>query len=626
MSSEKGLSNPAYERNNEDSSETVNQEMEDRLAASQEERGYWGHKAEFILSCVGLSVGIGNVWRFPYIAYANGGGAFLLPYLFMLFVIGKPIYYMELAIGQYCRLGPSQLFHRMCPISMGVGLSMLYVCFIVTIYYNVIMSYSVYYFFAVLIGWFRGGALPWDVCDEAWASPTCWVRNSGANSTQPELGPNETRQVSAEQYFYRAVAQNQIGNVTYNITNIGGVVWELFGCLVFCWVVVYLCLMKGIKSSGKVVYLTATLPYVLLLILFFRGVTLPGAGTGVLYFIQPTWEKLALVATWRAAATQLFFSLSTSWGCLIMFGSYNRFKNNCYYDAIFVSSLDTFTSIIAGIVIFSVLGNLALNLNVNVEDVAKPGIALAFVIYPEAISNMPLGHFWGVCFFIMLFVLGLDSEFALLETVLTAVYDHFPALRTKRYTVTAIACILCLIVALPCVTNGGLDVVDLMDVYGGSFSVLFIAFYELVTISWIYGIDRFGADLVFMIDRMPSWYWKSTWKFIGPIIIIIIIIATFTSPETFSATAVWPAGIQFIGWILALCGFLPPLVLGIWVFWKSPGDGFREKWANAITPLPEWGPGDPAARRALNASRSNAVLTWSKSYQSNSQTNQGYTN
>ena len=119
----------------------------------------------------------------------------------------------------------------------------------------------------------------------------------------------------------------------------------------------------------------------------------------------------------------------------------------------FVSTLDTLTSIIAGVVIFSVLGNLAQNLGVKIEDVAKGGVSLAFVVYPEAISNLPVGHLWGVMFFLMLFILGLDSEFALLETVLTALYDHYPVLRPKRLWVTAVACLICFILALPCVTN-----------------------------------------------------------------------------------------------------------------------------------------------------------------------------
>ena len=306
-------------KTNGDSEVSINQEMEDRLASEQEERGYWGHKAEFILSCVGLSVGIGNVWRFPYVAYDNGGGAFLIPYLFMLFIIGKPIYYMELAIGQYARLGPLQMFQRMAPISIGVGISMLYVCLIVTIYYNVIMSYSIFYSVATLIAAFQGGPLPWDVCNETWNDvDTCVVRSSlyaGVNNTETTRGLNFSSgeySVAPEQYFERGVVQKKVGEVEYGIgtgEDIGGIVWELFGCLVFCWVVVYICLAKGIKTSGKVVYVTATLPYALLLLLFFRGVTLPGAGAGVLYFITPTWEKLGLVSV--SETIQLLTSLIT---------------------------------------------------------------------------------------------------------------------------------------------------------------------------------------------------------------------------------------------------------------------------------------------------------------------------
>ena len=149
------------------------------------DRGQWGSKAEFILSCVGYSVGIGNVWRFPYLAYKNGGGAFLVPYLIILVLVGKPMYYMETAIGQFARLSPLQLW-RCAPIATGVGVGMLVLCTIIAIYYNVIMAYSIIYIGAS----FRGitEELPWSYCGEWWgADQNCVTRANVTEDQQVEL-------------------------------------------------------------------------------------------------------------------------------------------------------------------------------------------------------------------------------------------------------------------------------------------------------------------------------------------------------------------------------------------------------------------------------------------------------
>ncbi len=159
---------------------------------------------------------------------------------------------------------------------------------------------------------------------------------------------------------------------------------------------------------------------------------------------MPKWSKLLDITVWRKAAEQMFFSLSVSWGGLIMFGSYNRFRTKVHYHALAISSLDFVTSIIAGVVIFSVLGHLKVKTGAEaIQDVVTQKQGLAFVAYPEAISHLPLPQLWSVLFFFMLFTLGLDSEFALLETVLTAIYDSFPKTRGWKPVVCFLVCSAC---------------------------------------------------------------------------------------------------------------------------------------------------------------------------------------
>ena len=501
--------------------------------SSDQDRGEWGSKAEFILSCIGYSVGIGNVWRFPYLAYKNGGGAFLIPYFILLMLVGKPMYYMETAVGQFARLSPLHIW-RCAPIAYGVGVGMLVLCLIVAIYYNVIMAYSIVYLGAS----FRGivEELPWSYCGQWWgADENCVTR--GNISLDQRLELNMTRcsvsitsnctqlQTSAEQFWEKYILDfNAEGLQEFG--DLHGWKYDLPLALALSWILVFLCLCKGVKSSGKVVYFTATFPYAVLIALLVRGVTLPGAVDGIIYLFTPTWDKLLDPLVWKDAASQMFFSLGISWGGLIVFGSYNKFHNKIHYDAAFISTIDFFSSIISSIVVFSVLGFLAQEIGVNVEDVAKEGQGLAFVAYPEALSSLPLPWLWSILFFIMIFLLGIDSEFALLETVFTAVYDGVPSLRKHKVKITALGCICCFLLGLPCVSSNGQYVLDLMDTYGAGFAVLWIALWELIAIMWIYGVNNFSKDIKLMIGSEPMMFTKICWAVICPLLLIAILIVS----------------------------------------------------------------------------------------------------
>merc|ERR1712061_295789 len=174
------------------------------------------------------------------------------------------------------------------------------------------------------------------------------------------------------------------------------------------WTIVCLCLIKGVQSSGKVVYFTALFPYFVLVILLIRGATLPGAYEGILFYVYPTAEKmrgLGDIQVWADAATQIFYSLGPSFGGLITLASYNKFTNNCHRDAILIAFSNCATSIFAGFVIFSIVGFMAHEANLPVADVIQGGTGLAFIAYPSAVTQMPLPPIWSFLFFTMLIIL-----------------------------------------------------------------------------------------------------------------------------------------------------------------------------------------------------------------------------
>ncbi|NWQ83323.1 SC6A9 protein, partial [Columbina picui] len=288
-------------------------------------RGNWGNQIEFVLTSVGYAVGLGNVWRFPYLCYRNGGGAFMFPYFIMLVFCGIPLFFMELSFGQFASQGCLGVW-RVSPMFKGVGYGMMVVSTYIGIYYNVVICIAFYYFFVSMTP-----VLPWTYCSNAWNTPDCVGVLDGNLSSRAALNltrlfnTTQKRTSPSEEYWRRYVL-----DLSDDIGNLGEVRLPLLGCLGVSWVVVFLCLIKGVKSSGKVVYFTATFPYVVLTILFVRGITLEGALTGIMYYLTPQWDKILNAKVWGDAASQIFYSLGCAWGGLITMASYNKFHNNCY--------------------------------------------------------------------------------------------------------------------------------------------------------------------------------------------------------------------------------------------------------------------------------------------------------
>uniref|UniRef100_A0A8C0D7L6 Transporter n=1 Tax=Balaenoptera musculus TaxID=9771 RepID=A0A8C0D7L6_BALMU len=581
--------------------------QEDEQGDENKARGNWSSKLDFILSMVGYAVGLGNVWRFPYLAFQNGGGAFLIPYLMMLALAGLPIFFLEVSLGQFASQGPVSVW-KAIPALQGCGIAMLIISVLIAIYYNVIICYTLFYLFASFVS-----VLPWGSCNNPWNTPECkdktkllldscvisdhpkiQIKNSTFCMTAyPNLTmvnftsqANKTFVSGSEEYFKYFVLKISAG-----IEYPGEIRWPLAFCLFLAWVIVYASLAKGIKTSGKVVYFTATFPYVVLVILLIRGVTLPGAGAGIWYFITPKWEKLTDATVWKDAATQIFFSLSAAWGGLITLSSYNKFHNNCYRDTLIVTCTNSATSIFAGFVIFSVIGFMANERKVNIENVADQGPGIAFVVYPEALTRLPLSPFWAIIFFLMLLTLGLDTMFATIETIVTSISDEFPKyLRTHKPVFTLGCCICFFIMGFPMITQGGIYMFQLVDTYAASYALVIIAIFELVGISYVYGLQRFCEDIEMMIGFQPNVFWKVCWAFVTPTILTFILCFSFYQwePMTYGSYR-YPNWSMVLGWLMLACSVIWIPIMFVIKMHLAPGR-FIERLKLVCSPQPDWGP------------------------------------
>uniref|UniRef100_A0A6Q2XPZ7 Transporter n=1 Tax=Esox lucius TaxID=8010 RepID=A0A6Q2XPZ7_ESOLU len=489
-------------------------------------REQWGGKYEFLLSCMGYSVGLGNVWRFPYLCYRNGGGVFLIPYFIMLIFTGVPLFLMELSLGQYGAAGPITVW-KCCPLLKGIGIGMLCVSTLVCLYYNVIIAWTFFY-----LGSSFQSPLPWS-CDAPANAYLC-----GNNTIQNNLSGNTLTSVPCSHSLltghvclFVCSSDRVLGVVnSQGLDDPGPVRWPLALCLLAAWIIIFFCMLKGIRSSGKVVYVTATFPYFVLIVLIIRGATLEGSLQGVAFYLTPDWGRLASAQVWNDAASQIFYSLGIGVGGLLSMASYNKFDNNVIRDCLVITIGNCSTSFFAGFAIFSILGHMAWRKGVPVGEVADTGPGLAFVAYPEALALLPGSVFWSILFFLMLFMLGVDTLFGNMEGITTAVLDEFPQLRASMKQKSLFLGLLCFgfyLMGLLLITDGGIYWFTLIDSFATSFGLIIITLFMCLGISFFYGVNQFCQDIIDMICLCPPWcskvllYFKACWVFCTPFLLMV---------------------------------------------------------------------------------------------------------
>ncbi|XP_029564942.1 sodium-dependent neutral amino acid transporter B(0)AT2 isoform X2 [Salmo trutta] len=512
-------------------------------------RDGWDSKVEYFLAQVGFSVGLGNVWRFPYLCHQNGGGAFLLLYVLLMILVGIPLFFLELAAGQSIRQGSIGVWKHISPKLAGIGYSSCVVCFFVALYYNVIIGWSLFY-----LGNSFQYPLPWQECPEH------------GNITVKECVAS-----GATTYFWFRKALN----ITDSINEMGEFNLVITCCLLAAWTIVCLGMFKGIKSSAKVMYFSSVFPYVVLLCFLIRGLMLEGAAEGIKYMFYPKLEIWGEVQVWRQAATQVFFALGLGFGSVIAYSSYNPRSNNCHRDALTVSTINFLTSVLATLVVFAVLGFRAREVamrcvthnleklseqfsvgpldrdllpvfnisdpslevleayrewfnvhgakvpgnltDCSLENVMNKGVegtGLAFIAFTEAMTLFPGSPFWSALFFLMLLNLGLSTMFGTMEGILTPLTDNFKVLKRHKTILTVCSCIIGFLIGMLFTQRCGNYFVMMFDDYSATLPLIIVVVFECFSVSWVYGADRFLDDIEKMLHWRPPVVYKYLWKYV----------------------------------------------------------------------------------------------------------------
>ncbi|MCD4831557.1 MAG: sodium-dependent transporter [Anaerohalosphaeraceae bacterium] len=459
----------------------------------EQQRENWGSRGGFILAAVGSAVGLGNLWGFPYKIYSYGGGAFLIPYILAIFIIGIPMLAMEFSLGHFTQRSAPGAFGSANRKFEFVGWWSIILGFVIITYYPVILGYCFSFLWLSIKGIFNGGSLPW--------------AQSGVEGVR-----------KAEEFFYDTYLAHKPGSFS-----LGAIRWNIFVPLVVAWLSMYLCICKGVKLVGKIVWLTVPLPWLMLLILAVRGLTLEGSIEGLVFYLNPSWEKLAEPTTWRFAFGQVFFSLSLAFGVMVTYASFLHKKSDINNNAAIIGLSDFATSFVAGIAIFATLGGMAFatakaGSYVPVDKVVSGGPGLAFVAFPYALAQLPYSAWFSFIFFFALVTLGIDSAFSITESILTSVVEKT---RWSRSVVLIIMSFVGLLSGIVYTAAGGglnwLGTID--DFINGTWGIAFVGLLECIVLGWIYRLDRLRVHANERSDFSFGKWWNYLIRIIIPIVL-----------------------------------------------------------------------------------------------------------
>ncbi|WP_078544203.1 sodium-dependent transporter [Litchfieldia alkalitelluris] len=407
-------------------------------------RPQWGTRAGFILAAVGSAVGLGNIWRFPAVAYENGGGAFFLPYLFALLTAGIPLLILEFTMGHKFRGSAPLTYARFSKGKEWIGWWQVAISFVISTYYAVIIAWAMSYtYFSLSLKW----------------------------------GEEDTGSFLMVDYLQRIdLTGGEFGQF-------GSVVPGVFFPLILVWIVTFGVLFagvkKGIEMANRIFIPTLV---VLFLIIVVRALTLDGAAQGLDAFFKPNWDTIMSGKVWVAAYGQIFFSLSIAFAIMITYSSYLPKKSDITNNAFITGFANSSFELLAGIGVFSALGFMAYTQGAEVKDVVSAGIGLAFVVFPQIINEFPaFRELFGFLFFGSLVLAGLTSLISIVETFVAGVQDKFNVSRTKAVIIGGG---LSAIISVVFATQGGLFFLDTADYFINSFGVTLAGLIQVIAIAW----------------------------------------------------------------------------------------------------------------------------------------------
>ncbi|TCS83091.1 sodium-dependent transporter [Tepidibacillus fermentans] len=450
-------------------------------------REEWGSRAGFLLAAIGSAVGLGNIWRFPYVAYENGGGAFLIPYFFALLTAGIPILILEFGVGHKFKGSAPLSFRRISRNAEWLGWWQVFISFIIMMYYVVIIAWSANYI------WFSVG-LKWG---------------------------KDTNAFLFSEYLH----------ISKGVWNFGGIQWPIFFTLLGVWAVIFFILFRGVKAGiEKASKFLMPLLAVIMILFTIRGVTLPGAVKGLNVLLTPDFSKIFDANTWVAAYGQIFYSLSVAFAIMITYSSYLPEKAEINNSAFITGFANSGFEFLAALGVFGVIGFMSQSTGIPIDKVAGQGVGLAFVVFPQIINQLPaMNSLIGVLFFTALFIAGLTSAISILEVVIAAIMDKFMLSRKQAVIYSSLVGFLGSVIYT---SGGGLYYLDIVDHFINAFGIVLSGITEVILLGWFFNLTTIREHNNLLSDyRIGSW-WEIMIRFVTPIILGIMTVINFYNEFT----------------------------------------------------------------------------------------------
>lgn len=468
---------------------------------------YWNSRFAFIMAAVGSAVGLGNIWRFPYVCYENGGGAFLIPYFVALFTAGIPLMILECSLGHWARNTPPQAFKKIGKQWEWIGWWAVLVPFVIAIYYVVVMAWCFsYMIYSIDLKW------------------------------------GDHANVFFQRFLGDTTSPTVFGNLSIPV---------VLGLLVV-WVFIFIILYKGVSRIGRIVAITVPLPTLLLIILTIRGLTLPGAAEGISYYLSPNFSRLTDINVWLAAYAQIFFSLSVAQGIMITYASFLKKKSDITNNAFIISFADAGTSFLAGFTVFSIVGYLSASQGISITNLGIGGPTLTFITYPTAISLLPIAAtFFGMIFYLALLTFGIDSAFSMVEPISTSIHTKW---NISKAHITAILCIIGFSISLFFAFGSGVHWLTIMDHFIANFGLVMIGLVQCIILGWFFNLSKLREHANKTSEIKIGKWWDYLIKIVIPtILLLLILMAIHQSIKTPYQGYPW--------WVILLGGFTPCIAI-----------------------------------------------------------------
>ena len=438
----------------------------------------WGSNLSFILAMIGSAVGLGNIWRYPYVLYSNGGGAFYIPYIVAILLMGIPFLILEYGVGYDFKSSFAKAVKKIDSRWEYLGWFLPVAVFLIMIYYSAILGWDGIY---IILSFFKG----WG------ADPNVYFTNTLLHSSNSWMGLLQ---------FIPLIA-----------------VAMLVG-----WVIIWFISHRDLEEGlGRVSKVLVPLLFVIMVVIVGFSLTLPGASIGLSELFHPNWALLGNFEIWMAAFGQIVFSLSLGMSIAFTYASYTKDDADLITNTISIALANSLFENFAALGVFSILGYMSLQSGTAVADLVTQGTGLVFIVYPTVFNVLgQWAYVLGPLFFLTVYLAGLTSILSTIEPLSFSIQNKFGLTRSK--TMTLLIIVGALISMIYATAYGG-SILGYVDTFINQIALLLGIIFECIIFAWIFKAEKL---IDFLNSRsktikLGKW-WVIIVKYILPIFILIV--------------------------------------------------------------------------------------------------------